>query len=419
MINIPKGTKDVLPQDSYKWQFIEEKARETARVFNALEIRTPTFEHTEVFLRGVGETTDIVNKEMYTFNDKGGRSITLKPEGTAGVARAFIENGMHSATLPAKLFYLTQCFRYERPQAGRLREFHQFGVEFLGSPDAGIDAEVIILAKTFLDKLGIKNVSLFINSIGCKHCRTKYADALKEYYSNHLNEMCELCKDRLDKNPMRILDCKNPECRQINEKAPEILDYICEDCSVHFKKVQEYLNVNGVEYKIDPRIVRGLDYYTKTVFEFVSDNIGAQGTVCGGGRYDGLIGQLGGNDVPGIGFATGIERLMMVMQNSGVEIENKNNVTVYFAPMGAVEAKKCFELVCKLRKQGYICDTDYMGKSIKAQFKYADKINAKYVAVIGSSELEAGKVKIKRMSDGFETLMSFDKIESFLQQEKI
>lgn len=417
MINVPKGTKDVLPEDSYKWQFIENTARKTARLFNAQEIRTPTFEHTEVFLRGVGETTDIVNKEMYTFNDKGGRSITLKPEGTAGVARAFIENGMSSMTLPSKLFYITQCFRYERPQAGRLREFHQFGIEFLGSKSAGIDAEVIILAKTFLDNLGIKNLTLYINNIGCKECRQKYAKALKDYFAKYEDGLCELCKSRLEKNPMRVLDCKNTDCKEINKNAPEILDYLCEDCSNHFEKVKEYLDVNGVEYKVDPRIVRGLDYYTKTVFEFVSENIGAQGTVCGGGRYDGLIGQLGGNDVPGIGFATGIERLLMVMENSGVEVKNDNEVTVYLAPMGEMEAKKCFELCNALRQNGYVADTDYMGKSIKAQFKYADKINAKYVAVIGSSELESNSVKFKRMADGVETLVSFDKILDFLKGE--
>ena len=267
MINIPKGTKDVLPNDSYKWQFIEKTAREVAKSFGAKEIRTPTFEHTEVFLRGVGQTTDIVNKEMYTFMDKGNRSITLKPEGTAGVARSFVENGMHSGVLPAKLFYLTQCFRYERPQAGRLREFHQFGVEFLGAINPNIDAETILLAKTFLDKVGIKNVTLYLNSIGCKECRAKYKAVLSEYLKSNIDSMCELCKDRLDKNPLRILDCKNENCKKINEKAPVILDYLCDDCREHFESVQKLLTIAGVEYKINPYIVRGLDYYNKTVFK--------------------------------------------------------------------------------------------------------------------------------------------------------
>lgn len=408
MINVPKGTKDVLPVDSYKWQFVEKTAREVASVFGASEIRTPTFEHTEVFLRGVGETTDIVNKEMYTFLDKGGRSITLKPEGTAGVARAFVENGMHSQVLPAKLFYITQCFRYERPQAGRLREFHQFGIEFLGSTDANIDAETIMLAKTFLDKVGIKNIALYINSIGCKECRKKYQQALKAYLNDNIDNMCELCKDRLEKNPLRVLDCKNENCHKITKDAPKILDYICDDCKAHFEKVQELLTVAGVEFKVDANIVRGLDYYNRTVFEFVSENIGAQGTVCGGGRYDGLIAQLGGSDVAGIGFAVGIERILMLLENTGVKIENPNSVEYYIAPMGEEESKKAFEIVCKLRAKGITADFDHMGRSIKAQFKYADKIGAKKVAVIGSEELKNNAVKVKDMLSGQEQMVSFD-----------
>ena len=414
MINVPKGTKDLLPQDSYKWQFIEEKARKTAGIFGASEIRTPTFEHTEVFLRGVGETTDIVNKEMYTFNDKGGRSITLKPEGTAGVARAFIENGMHQSALPAKLYYITQCFRYERPQAGRLREFHQFGVEFLGSANANIDAEVILLAKTFLDEIGIKNIKLCINSIGCKACRKTYQDALKSYLKENEENMCELCKDRMQKNPLRVLDCKNDKCKEITAKAPKILDYICDDCKEHFETVKTLLDVAGVSYTVDSGIVRGLDYYTRTVFEFVSENIGAQGTVCGGGRYDGLISDLGGSDMPGIGFAMGIERLIMLLENTGVEIENDKKIKIYLAPMGENESKKAFEIALKLRLNGIACDFDHMGRGIKAQFKYADKIGVKFVGVIGSNELERGVVKIKNMVDGSDKEVAFDQIQNFL-----
>lgn len=414
MINIPKGTKDVLANESYKWQYVENVARETAKIFGASEIRTPTFEHTEVFLRGVGETTDIVNKEMYTFLDKGGRSITLKPEGTAGVARAFVENGLFSSALPAKFYYITQCFRYERPQAGRLREFHQFGVEFLGATDANIDAETILLAKTFLERVGIKNISLYINSIGCKECRKKYQQALKEYLGENLSDLCELCKDRLEKNPLRILDCKNDDCKKITANAPKILDYICDDCKAHFEKVKKLLDVAGVEYKINPNIVRGLDYYTRTVFEFVSDNIGAQGTVCGGGRYDGLIAQLGGNDVAGIGFAVGIERILMLLENTGVQIPNPNKVKVYLAPMGETAAEKVFEIATKLRTQGVSVDFDHMNRGIKAQFKYADKIGAEYVGVVGSDELDKGIVKLKKMSDGTETEVAFDKISDFV-----
>ncbi len=417
MINIPKGTKDVLAGESYKWQFVESTAREVAKIFGASEIRTPTFEHTEVFLRGVGETTDIVNKEMYTFLDKGGRSITLKPEGTAGVARAFVENGLISSALPAKFYYITQCFRYERPQAGRLREFHQFGVEFLGATDANIDAETILLAKTFLDKVGIKNITLYINSIGCKECRIKYQNALKEYLNDNLDSMCELCKDRINKNPLRILDCKNADCKKITANAPKILDYICDDCRAHFEKVQNLLTIAGVEYKVDANIVRGLDYYTKTVFEFVSENIGAQGTVCGGGRYDGLIAQLGGNDVAGIGFAVGIERILMLLENTGVEIPNPNKIKVYLAPMGEDASTKVFGIANELRKQGVSVDFDHMNRGIKAQFKYADKIGAEYVGVVGSDELEKGIVKLKKMADGTETEIAFSDIKDFILKE--
>ncbi len=416
MINIPKGTKDILPQESFKWQFVEAKARETARVFGAQEIRTPTFEHTEVFLRGVGETTDVVNKEMYTFLDKGNRSITLKPEGTAGIARAFVENGLNNSALPAKFFYITPCFRYERPQAGRLREFHQFGVEFLGSSSADIDAETILLAKSFLENVGVKNVTLYINSIGCKNCRKNYEEALKKYLNENYDSLCALCKDRLNKNPLRILDCKNEDCKKITQNAPKILDYICDDCDKHLAKVKKLLDVAGVEYKINPNIVRGLDYYTRTVFEFVSENIGAQGTVCGGGRYDGLIQQLGGTDTPGIGFAVGIERILLLLENTGVTIDNPNKVKVYFAPMGEAECEKAFELVSTLRTNGISADFDHMGRGIKAQFKYADKIGAEYVAVIGSNELLDGSVKVKEMASGKETLVKFSEIVDFIKQ---
>lgn len=415
MINIPKGTKDLLPQDSYKWQFIENTAREVAKIFNIKEIRTPTFEHTEVFLRGVGETTDIVNKEMYTFTDKGGRSITLKPEGTAGVVRAFIENGMASSALPAKLYYLTQCFRYERPQAGRLREFHQFGIEYFGAKTPDTDAEVILVAKTFIEKLGIKNVSLYINSIGCKDCRKKYEEALKNYLKANYDNLCELCKSRFEKNPLRILDCKNQDCKKIVENAPSILDYLCEDCSNHFEQVKKLLTLSNVEFKIDHNIVRGLDYYTKTVFEFVSENIGAQGTVCGGGRYDGLVKELGGTETCGIGFAAGIERLLLLMENTGVEIPKDDGVQIYIASMGEQAQEKAFCLVKSLRENGVIAELDHMERGIKAQFKYADKIGAKYVGVIGSDEIEKGIIKIKNMSDGQETEVSFDKVIEFLK----
>ncbi len=415
MINIPKGTKDVLPKDSYKWQYIEKIAREVSASFNFSEIRTPTFEHTEVFLRGVGETTDIVNKEMYTFLDKGNRSITLKPEGTAGVARSFIENGLYSEILPQKLFYITSCFRYERPQAGRLREFHQYGVELLGTDKPIADAEAILLAKTYLNRLGITELSLYINSIGCPTCRAKFHEALKDYLKDSYNDLCELCKDRMEKNPLRVFDCKNDTCKGVMENAPKILDYLCDDCSAHFSKLKNYLTAMGVEYKVNPYIVRGLDYYTKTVFEFVSDKIGAQGTVCGGGRYDGLISSIGGPKTPGIGFAMGLERLLIVIENSGIEIPAPKQVKIYIAPMGENESVKACELLINLRQNGIKCETDLSGKSIKAQFKYADKIGAKFVGVIGSNELEKGVIKVKEMATGNEKEVEFSSLIEYLK----
>lgn len=412
MLIIPKGTKDVLPKDSYKWQFIEKTARETAQVYGLKEIRTPVFEHTEVFLRGIGETTDVVNKEMYTFKDKGDRSITLKPEGTAGVARSFIENGMQSGVLPQKLFYITPCFRYERPQAGRLREFHQFGVEILGSATADTDAEVILLVKKFLDKVGITDLSLNINSIGCKTCRAEYNQALKEFLRPHIDEMCPTCKERLEKNPLRILDCKEETCKLVTKNAPRMLDYLCEDCSTHFEKVKQLLDYCGAEYTIDTDIVRGLDYYTKTVFEFVSNKIGAQGTVCGGGRYDGLIESMGGGKVQGVGFAVGIERLLLLAEAVGANIPDDKKIQLYVAPLGEEQYKIAFQIVEGLRNRGIIAETDHMARSLKAQFKYADKIGAENVVVIGEGEVQSNVVKIKRMSDGVETQVSLDTLVS-------
>lgn len=407
MINIPKGTKDVLPADSYKWQYVEGVARETARLFNLKEIRTPVFEHTEVFLRGVGDTTDIVTKEMYTFRDKGDRSITLKPEGTAGVARSFIENGLAGGVLPAKMYYIIPAFRYERPQAGRLREFHQFGVEIFGAEGADTDAEVIALADSLLKNLGLR-VKLHINSIGCPACRAAYNKALREYFSPHLEALCYDCKTRFEKNPLRLLDCKEEGCRKINAAAPTILEYLCPECAAHFESLKTYLSLAGIAYEIDPRIVRGLDYYTRTVFEFVSDDIGAQGTVCGGGRYDGLIAELGGAPAPAVGFAAGIERLLLVMEATGVEIPRPEGPTAYLAGLDDACREKAFGLCVKLRAAGIAAETDHMKRSVKAQFKYADKLGAKYVAVIGGNELESGAMNVKRMATSESETVTFE-----------
>ena len=416
MINIPKGTKDVLPQDSYKWQYVESVAREVAQLFNIKEIRTPVFEHTELFQRGVGDTTDIVTKEMYTFKDKGDRSITLKPEGTAGVARSFLENGMGNGVLPAKMYYVIPAFRYERPQAGRLREFHQFGVEVYGSASAQTDAEVILTASTLLKKLGLQ-IKLCINSIGCPTCRAAYNKALKDFFAPHLDELCGDCKTRFEKNPLRLLDCKEENCKKINVNAPKILDYLCDECGAHFEEVKTCLTLAGVEYEVDPRIVRGLDYYTRTVFEFVSTSIGAQGTVCGGGRYDGLIEQLGGKPTPAVGYAAGIERLLMVMEQTGVEIPAAPVPTVYIAGMDAECRQKAFALASELRLNGINAEIDLMERSVKAQFKYADKIGAKYVAVIGGNELAEGKANVKCMANGESETVLFSDMVAFFQNK--
>lgn len=412
MINIPKGTKDVLPSESYKWHYVERIARETADLYCLNEIRTPTFEHTELFLRGVGDTTDIVNKEMYTFRDKGDRSITLKPEGTAGVARSFIENGLFNGAMPLKMYYITPVFRYENPQKGRLREHHQFGVEVYGGAGADTDAEVIKLAYTVLKKCGL-SVKLYINSMGCPDCRKKYNEALKGYFADKLDKLCPTCRERYYKNPLRILDCKEEGCKALCKDAPKIIDYLCEDCSAHFKKLQELLTDCGVAYEINPFIVRGLDYYTKTVFEFVTTALGSQGTVCGGGRYDNLISQLGGTPTCGVGFGMGIERLLMLMEAENVIIPERENVKLYIATMGDAAYKKAFEIVSTLRDKGVKAEVDHAGRGIKAQFKYADKIHAENVVTLGENELASGIAQIKHMADGGLKEVKIDEISLY------
>lgn len=412
MINIPKGTKDVLPFESYKWHYVERIARETADLYCLNEIRTPTFEHTELFLRGVGDTTDIVNKEMYTFLDKGERSITLKPEGTAGVARSFIENGLFNNAMPLKMYYITPVFRYENPQKGRLREHHQFGVEVYGGAGADTDAEVIKLAYTVLKKCGL-SVKLYINSMGCPECRKKYNEALKGYFADKLDKLCPTCRERYYKNPLRILDCKEEGCKALCKDAPKIVDYLCDDCSSHFKKLQELLTDCGVAYEINPFIVRGLDYYTKTVFEFVTTALGSQGTVCGGGRYDNLISELGGTPTCGVGFGMGIERLLMLMEAENVVIPMHENVKLYIASMGDEAYKKAFEIASELRDKGVKAEIDHAGRGIKAQFKYADKIRAENVVTLGDNELSTGIAQIKNMADGKLTEIKISDISSY------
>ena len=403
-----KGTEDVLPKDSYRWQFVEDVMRKESAAYGFKEIRTPVFEHTELFARGVGQTTDVVQKEMYTFDTKGGESVTLRPEGTAGAARAVLEHGLVNDSLPIKASYFVSCYRYEKPQAGRLREFHQFGLECYGTQSPVADAELICAAQSIFDRLGIKQLRLEINSIGCPTCRAEYHKALKEYFYGYKDELCETCNSRLEKNPMRILDCKSPVCSKIAQGAPKITDYLCDECKEHFASVQKYLDAAGVEYTVNPTIVRGLDYYTKTVFEFVTNFIGAQGTVCGGGRYDGLIEELGGKHLPSLGFAMGIERLLMLMDKQGIEIPKPSTCDLYVAVMGESASLKSFEIIKAVRSCGLIAETDIVGRGLRAQMKYADKIGAKFSMVLGDNEIEQGKAVIKNMSSGEQTEIVLD-----------
>ena len=395
-----KGTKDVLPFEVHKNQYIEATCLSVAENYGYKEMRTPVFEHTELFQRGVGDTTDVVQKEMYTFDDKGGRSITLRPEGTAGAARSFLENGLNNEALPQKICYFTSCYRYEKPQAGRLREFHQFGVECFGATSPLADAEIISLAKQIFDELGISGLELEINSIGCPKCRAEYQKALKEYFSNYKDELCSTCQERLERNPMRLLDCKSPQDKEIAKNAPEILDYLCDECKTHFESVKSYLGAMNIEYKINPRIVRGLDYYTKTVFEFIANSIGAQGTVCGGGRYDGLIEELGGQSTPSLGFGMGLERLQIVMESQNCSFPEPTVPDLFIVAIGEKAKLKAVEIAEDMRDEGFSVVYDLNDRSIRAQMKYADKLGAKFNVVIGDNEVENDSASLKNMASG-------------------
>ena len=396
----PRGTQDVLPQESYKWHFIEGKLMDLARRYGFSEVRTPTFEHTGLFDRGVGDTTDIVQKEMYTFTDKGGRSITLRPEGTAGVARCVLEHGLLNNPLPLKLSYLISCFRYEKPQAGRFREFRQFGAEVFGSQDSAVDAEVIALVADIFTTLGISDIALELNSIGCPHCRPAYHEKLRAYFAQHIDSLCPTCRERLEKNPLRILDCKNDSCKEVAKGAPLGIDNLCDECADHFASLKERLTAMGIPFTVNPQIVRGLDYYTKTVFEFVSTSIGAQGTVCGGGRYDGLLETLGGPSTPAIGFAVGLQRLLAVMEQDGASLGAPPACDIFLASIGQGASVEAQKLALRLRRAGLHAESDVQGRSLKAQMKYADKLGARYTVVLGDDEVKTGQIKLKRMDDG-------------------
>jgi histidyl-tRNA synthetase len=405
----PKGTKDILPGESRKWQYIEKRMRDVCASFGYEEIRVPTFEHTELFLRGVGSTTDIVQKEMYTFEDKGGRSITLKPEGTAGVARAFVEHGLFNQPMPLKVYYLfNPTFRYENTQAGRLREHHQFGIEVFGAAQADADAEVILLAMSVLKGLGVANLEVNINSIGCPNCRPDYNIKLKAYLADKKDRLCKTCLDRLDRNPIRVLDCKEEGCKSVAASAPHMVDCLCGECASHFATLKQRLETMGVTYHVNPFIVRGLDYYTKTVFEIISPDIGAQSTVCGGGRYDGLIEEVGGPKTPAIGFGMGMERLLMALEAQGLLPETTTTRPIYIAAMGEAAKASGFTLAMELRKQGFPAECDLVGRSFKAQFKYADKLGSRFVVIAGDDEVKSGVWKIKDMESGTEKAVPRD-----------
>ena len=415
MIKRPKGTLDILPEDVAKWRFVQGKFRDICRRFDYKEIRTPVFEYTELFQRGVGDTTDVVQKEMYIFSDKGDRSVTLRPEGTAGAARAFLENGIYAKSPINKLFYDITCYRHEKPQAGRLREFHQLGIEAYGAKGPAIDAEIISLAALFLKELNIKDITININSIGCPNCRKVYNEKLREYLNNYKDELCETCLGRLEKNPLRVLDCKSPICGKIGEGAPKLIDYICEECSEHFEGVKSTLTELGIDYNIDTAIVRGLDYYTKTVFEIKANTaIGSQNTVCGGGRYDGLVETIGGDPTPGIGFAMGIERLLMVMEAEGVALPEDETPDIFIAHMGDAAGKAAAKLCYELRAKGIAVSGELLGRSVKAQMKYADKTGAKYSVVLGDNEIETGKANVKNMETGEQTEVALSGLSEFL-----
>ena len=407
----PRGTKDIVPAEAYKWNYLEGKFRDLCRLYGYEEIRTPIFEHTELFKRGVGDTTDIVQKEMYTFKDRGDRDLTLKPEGTAGVIRAFIENKMYAETQPTKLFYITPCFRYERPQSGRQRQFHQFGVEAIGSDTPSLDAEVISLAMQFLSEAGLKDLTVSINSVGCPVCREEYNQLLKDYLAAKADVLCDLCNDRRDKNPMRVIDCKNETCQANIVDIPLMADHLCENCKDHFSQLKLYLDEMNINYVVDKKIVRGLDYYKRTAFEIISNDLGAQSTVCGGGRYDGLVEQIGGpSGYSGIGFGLGAERLLLTLEANGVEIGNPNHTDIFVVTIGDKAKLKSFSILKDLRDNHISADKDHLDRSLKAQFKYSNKINAKYTIVIGDDELDKDEATLKNMETGDQKLIKISEL---------
>lgn len=417
LITGPRGTQDILPGVSANWQYIEQTVRDICRLYGYQEIRTPVFEHTELFLRGIGETTDVVSKEMYTFTDRGERSLTLRPENTAAVVRAYLEHKLYAESSLAKLFYIGPMFRYDRPQAGRYRQFHQFGIEALGAKGPGIDAEVIILAVQLLEKLGLTDLNLYVNSVGCPECRPVYREKLQEFLRPKTENLCGDCQSRFDRNPMRILDCKNPKCTEESQGAPHIVDCLCEECSEHFEQLKSLLQAANINFTLNPRLVRGLDYYTKTAFEIQYAPLGSQSAVCGGGRYDGLVAECGGQATPSIGLAIGMERILLALEKQNLLPQASNKIDVFVAPIGKETQGMAFKLLCDLRKAGITADMDFMNRNIKGQMKQANRYPASFVAIIGDDEAAQGKVMLKNMESGIQELVDINEVQNKLQVE--
>ena len=410
LTNAPRGTKDILPDTVGDWNYVEGEIRELCRRFGYSEIRTPIFEHTELFQRGIGEGTDVVDKEMYTFTDRGERSITLRPENTASAVRAYLQNKLYAQSNLVKLFYIGSMFRYDRPQAGRMREFHQFGVEALGEANPAVDAEVILLAMNLLEGLGLKDLELSINSVGCPKCRSKYRNMLQDFFQDKLEDLCEDCRSRFERSPLRILDCKKDSDKPYMADAPKITDCLCEECADHFAKLKELLTSAGISFTHDPRLVRGLDYYTKTAFEIKYPPLGAQSAVAGGGRYDGLIEEMGGNPTPAVGFATGLERLLLALESQNLLPEKNRSVDAYVVALGEAAQAEGFKLLNSLRQQGLSAAMDFAGRSMKAQMKQANKLGAKYSVILGEDEIAEGVAMLRSMEDSSQAKVPMNQV---------
>lgn len=415
-IKAPRGVRDILPEESWKWAFVLNKTMETAHSYGYNEIHLPLFEHTELFSRGIGETTDVVEKEMYTFKDRGERSLTLRPEATASMVRAYLQNKMQNGIQPAKLWCAGPMFRYERPQKGRYRQFWQIDFEALGTSSPMVDVEVISIALGLFSSLGLSNLDVVINSVGCPACRPLYREKLKDYFQSRFNELCETCRSRFDRNPLRILDCKNEKCKEITEEAPDIYSSLCGECKDHFDLVLKGLSSLGIHYHLDKRLVRGLDYYTKTAFEILSGELGAQNAVCGGGRYDNLSEAIGGPDLPGVGFAAGLERIVLIMEQQGCDFGEEPHLDVYVVAAEKELEIEVMSLVSDLRTAGIRADMDFMGRGMKAQFKSAVNKGASHVCIVGGSELSRGVVTVKDLDKSEQSEIARNEVVSYIKQ---